>query len=95
MPELKAIYGHTSTMGAFRYLTKGGRTLVYNYINMDAPVLAGSGDLPEYGDYGWGARWTSRAPLTATTPHGAACAPAHTSTTSSPQTLKTASRSTR
>lgn len=41
-------------MGAYRYLTKGGRALACDYINMDAPAIAGPGELPEYGEYDWG-----------------------------------------
>jgi hypothetical protein len=44
MPILKPISGHTSCAGIYRYLTKDGRALAHDYINLDAP---------EEGDFDW------------------------------------------
>lgn len=35
MPLLKPISGHTSCRGVYRNLTKGGRVLVADYLNLD------------------------------------------------------------
>lgn len=37
MPVLKPISGHTSCKGPFFYLTKGGRALASDYLNLDVP----------------------------------------------------------
>lgn len=55
MPIIKPISGHTSTGGVFRYLTKGGRALACDYLNMDAPVRDTYAPLPEYEPSDWGA----------------------------------------
>ena len=39
MPILKPISGHTSCYGPYRYLTKGGRALACDYINLANPDL--------------------------------------------------------
>jgi hypothetical protein len=44
MPILKPISGHTSCSGVFRYLTKDGRALASDYINLDVPER--DGDAP-------------------------------------------------
>lgn len=44
MPILKPISGHTSCSGVFRYLTKDGRALAADYINLDMPER--DGDAP-------------------------------------------------
>ena len=41
MPLLKPISGHTSCRGVFHYLTKGGRALAANYLNLDMPEREG------------------------------------------------------
>ena len=41
MPLLKPISGHTSCRGAFRYLTKDGRALAADYLNLDMPEREG------------------------------------------------------
>lgn len=46
MPILKPISGHTSCSGVYRYLTKGGRALAHDYLNLDAP---------EEGEFDWAA----------------------------------------
>lgn len=38
MPMLKTISGHTSTKGIRRYLTKDGRALAEDYINLEPPA---------------------------------------------------------
>ncbi|MGI6217900.1 MAG: relaxase/mobilization nuclease domain-containing protein [Coriobacteriales bacterium] len=53
MPYVKAISGHTKTGGVMRYLTKNGRALAIDYLNLDAPVIGGSEQLPEYGPFDW------------------------------------------
>lgn len=35
MPLLKPVSGHTSCKGAYRYLTKDGRALATDYLNID------------------------------------------------------------
>lgn len=42
MPLLKPISGHTSCKGAYRYLTKDGRALAADYLNLDAPDREGA-----------------------------------------------------
>lgn len=37
MPLLKPISGHTSCKGVYRYLTKDGRALASDYLNLDMP----------------------------------------------------------
>ena len=37
MPILKPISGHTSCAGVYRYLTKNGRALARDFLNIDAP----------------------------------------------------------
>lgn len=37
MPILKPISGHTSCAGVYRYLTKNGRALAHDFLNIDAP----------------------------------------------------------
>jgi hypothetical protein len=46
MPILKPISGHTSCTGIYRYLTKNGRALARDFLNLDAP---------EEGDFDWAA----------------------------------------
>lgn len=41
MPLLKPISGHTSCKGVYRYLTKGGRALAADYLNLDVPEREG------------------------------------------------------
>ena len=41
MPLLKPISGHTSCRGVFHYLTKGGRALAADYLNLDMPEREG------------------------------------------------------
>lgn len=41
MPLLKPISGHTSCRGAYRYLTKDGRALAADYLNLDVPEREG------------------------------------------------------
>lgn len=42
MPLLKPISGHTSCRGVFRYLTKDGRTLATDYLDLDVPEREGA-----------------------------------------------------
>lgn len=42
MPLLKPISGHTPCEGVYRYLTKGGRALAADYLNLDVPDREGS-----------------------------------------------------
>lgn len=46
MPILKPISGHTSCAGVYRYLTRNGRALARDYLNLDAP---------EKGEFDWAA----------------------------------------
>ena len=55
MPIIKPISGHTSTRGVFRYLTKDGRALACDYLNLDAPEMDGPGPLPGYEPFDWSA----------------------------------------
>lgn len=41
MPILKPISGHTSCAGVYRYLTKNGRALARDFLNIDAPEEEG------------------------------------------------------
>lgn len=41
MPILKPLSGHTSCAGAYRYLTKNGRALSRDFLNIDAPEKEG------------------------------------------------------
>lgn len=41
MPLLKPISGHTSCKGVYRYLTKDGRALAADYLNLDVPEREG------------------------------------------------------
>ena len=45
MPVLKPISGHTSCKGPYRYLTKNGRALASDYLNLDVPEKAKGGDV--------------------------------------------------
>ncbi len=42
MPLLKPISGHTSCKGVYRYLTKDGRALASDYLNLDIPEHEGT-----------------------------------------------------
>lgn len=42
MPLLKPISGHTSCRGVWRYLTKDGRALASDYLNLDVPEREGT-----------------------------------------------------
>ena len=42
MPLLKPISGHTSCRGVYRYLTKEGRPLAADYLNLDVPEREGA-----------------------------------------------------
>lgn len=53
MPIVKPISGHTGCGGVFRYLTKDGRALAFDYLNLPAPALEPGEDLPEYAPYDW------------------------------------------
>ena len=62
MPLLKPISGHTSCRGAWRYLTRDGRALVADCLNLDAPER-------EEASFGWAAamdgtrtRWRNDTP---------------------------------
>jgi hypothetical protein len=46
VPILKPISGHTSCAGVYRYLTKNGRALAHDFLNIDAP---------EEGSFDWAA----------------------------------------
>ena len=43
MPIVKPISGHTGCRGVFRYLTKDGRALAADYLNLDVPERGGEG----------------------------------------------------
>lgn len=53
MPIIKPISGHTGCGGVFRYLTKDGRALAFDYLNLPAPALEPAEELPEYAPYDW------------------------------------------
>lgn len=53
MPIVKPISGHTGCAGVFRYLTKDGRALAFDYLNLPAPALDPAEELPVYGPYDW------------------------------------------
>ena len=62
MPLLKPISGHMSCKGVYRYLTKDGRALAADYLNLDAPDREGD-------DFDWAAvmddtrsRWRNDTP---------------------------------
>ena len=62
MPLLKPISGHTSCRGVYRYLTKDGRALAADYLNLDVPEHEG-------GTFDWAAamddtrsRWRNDTP---------------------------------
>ena len=53
MPIVKPISGHTACGGVFRYLTKDGRALAFDYLNLPAPAPNPDEDLPDYAPYDW------------------------------------------
>lgn len=71
MPIVKPISGHTGCGGVFRYLTKDGRALAFDYLNLPAPALEPGEDLPEYAPYDWARDMDGLATLMWTVPGGA------------------------
>ena len=55
MPIVKPISGHTSTRGVFRYLTRGGRALATDYLNMGEPAVGRDGKAPKHAQFDWSA----------------------------------------
>jgi hypothetical protein len=53
MPYVKFITGHTGTAWIQRYLTKDGRALACDYLNLDAPVVGVEDGLETYGRFDW------------------------------------------
>ena len=53
MPIIKPISGRTGCGGVFRYLTKDGRALAFDYLNLPAPALEPAEEPPEYAPYNW------------------------------------------
>ena len=53
MPYVKCISGHTATGWIQRYLTRDGRALACDYLNLDAPVMGVEDGLEVYGHFDW------------------------------------------
>lgn len=53
MPYVKCISGHTATGWIRRYLTKDGRALACDYLNLDVPVVGVEDGLETHGRFDW------------------------------------------
>lgn len=72
MPYVKFITGHTGTAWIQRYLTKDGRALACDYLNLYAPVLGVENGIETYGRFDWAtAMDETRRRLATTCPGGA------------------------
>jgi hypothetical protein len=55
MPYVKFITGHTGAFWIQRYLTRDGRSLACDYLNLDVPVVGVKDGLEVYGRFDWAA----------------------------------------